>query len=206
VQATRRAILSILKKTGQASVDELGRRLGLTSMCVRQHLAILERDRLIRSHEERQKLGRPRLVYTLTEHAEEFFPKNYSQLLDWILDEIKGGDGLENIESLFDRLAERMANQFQSEIADKPLRERMAAICAEMNVAGSLAEWEERDGTYCLHEHNCRYHSVAAKHPDICRMELSFLRRVLDAEVTMVECLLHDGPRCSYVIRPRPVG
>ena len=175
-------------------------------MCIRQHLAILERDRLIRSQEERQKLGRPRLVYTLTEQAEELFPKNYGMLLDWILDEIKRLDGREKMDLVYDRLAERMATQLQDAVTDKPLREKVALLCDQMNLAGSLAEWEEADGSFLLHEHNCRYHSVAVRHRDLCKIEHKFLTRVLDAEVTMVQCLLRDGPRCSYVIRPRPIA
>ncbi|MCL5961198.1 MAG: ArsR family transcriptional regulator [Chloroflexi bacterium] len=202
MQLTRQEILNILKMKGRASVDELGKQLGLTSMCIRQHLAILERDQLISSHEQRQKLGRPRLIYSLTEQAEDLFPKSYGQLLDWILEDIKTLDGKDKVDAVFDRLAERMARQFQETVGDKPFREKVIALCEQMNSSGSLAEWEEKEGEYILREHNCRYHSVALKHPDICRIEHGFLGKVFDADIRMVECLLNDGPRCTYIIRP----
>ena len=186
-------------------MDDLSKQLGLTSMCVRQHLAILERDQLITSQEQRQKVGRPRLLYTLTSHAEALFPKSYHHLLEWMLDEIKGHDGTEKAHAVYDRLAERIARQLQEAVGIKPLREKVAAVCEEMNSTGSLAEWEEIDGGFLVREYNCRYHSVALKHPDLCRIEQSVLTRVLGADVKMVECLLRDSTCCTYFIRPQPI-
>ncbi|MBI4299956.1 MAG: DeoR family transcriptional regulator, partial [Chloroflexi bacterium] len=44
MQSTRGHIVELLKRHGGATVDELSKVLGLASMTIRQHLAILERD------------------------------------------------------------------------------------------------------------------------------------------------------------------
>lgn len=200
LQTTRQEILDILKKNGRASVDELAKRLGLTAMCIRQHLSVLERDALVTAYEERRKLGRPRHIYTLTERAEELFPRSYHVLLEWILDEIEAMDGQEKIAALVDRLAERMARQYTEELQGKSLEEKVAKMAEMLSEAGSLAEWAKVDGGYVLHEHNCRYYRVALRHRQICKLELLFLSKVLETEVTMAQCLLDEGPRCTYLI------
>ncbi len=200
LQTTRQEILDILKKRGRASVDELAGHLGLTAMCIRQHLSVLERDALVVAHEERQKLGRPRYIYTLTERAEELFPRSYHVLLEWVLDEIEAMDGQEKIAQLVDRLADRLARQYSEEMKDKSLEEKVARMAELLSEAGSLAAWDKANGGYVLHEHNCRYHRVALRHRQICKLELIFLSKLFGVDVRMTECLLDEGPRCTYLI------
>lgn len=200
MQATRQEILDILKRRGSASVDELARDLGLTSMCIRQHLSVLERDALVMSHEERQRLGRPRNIYALTERAEELFPRSYHLLLDWVLEEIEAMDGEDKIKQLVERLANRLYRQHAIEMNGKNLEEKVASLAGLLSNAGSLADWEKTADGYLLHEHNCRYHRVALRHRQICRLELLFLGKLFGTEVEMSECLLDEGPRCTYKI------
>lgn len=200
LQTTRQEILDILKKKGRASVDELANRLGLTAMCIRQHLSVLERDALVVAHEERQKLGRPRRIYTLTDYGEELFPRSYHVLLDWVLEEIEAMDGEEKIVRLVDRLADRMARQYSEGLKDKSLEQKVARMAELLSEAGSLAEWEKANGGYVLQEHNCRYYRVALRHRQICKLELLFLSKLFGTDVKMTECLLDEGPRCTYLI------
>ncbi|MBI4319590.1 MAG: helix-turn-helix domain-containing protein [Chloroflexi bacterium] len=202
MQTTRQEILDILKRKERASVDELAKLLKLTSMCIRQHLSILERDDLVASREERQRLGRPKRVYSLTDEAEHLFPKSYHLLLDLILEEIERLDGREKLVLIFQRLAERMAKVHRDELSEKPLAQRVAKVAQILTDGGSLAEWEKCDGGYVLREHNCRYYHTALKHRSICSLELVFLRHLLGTDVELVECLLESGPRCTYLVKP----
>ncbi len=201
MQTTRQEILDILKRNGKASVDELARVLQVPSMCIRQHLSVLERDALVVSREERQRLGRPRRLYSLTEQAEELFPKSYHLLLGWILEEIEAMDGREKVVLMFHRLAERMARLHTEAMGAKPLEERVASVAQILSAEGSLAEWEKREDGYLLHEHNCRFYQAALKHRQICGLELAFLSKLMGADVKMLDCLLEAGPRCTYLIR-----
>ena len=62
MQKTRESIVQILKKRGQATVDELSRELGLTSVTVRHHIEILRQEGVVDSPEplRRSGPGRPR--------------------------------------------------------------------------------------------------------------------------------------------------
>ena len=80
MQATRQQILDYLRRNGRATVKDLDVHLGLTSTGVRQHLTVLEREGFVEAHEERGRVGRPALVYRLTETGDALYPKKYDQL------------------------------------------------------------------------------------------------------------------------------
>src|SRR5437773_9116710 len=89
LQSTRQQILEYIQRHGRATVKELGAIIGLTSTGIRQHLTVLERDGLVDAREERGRVGRPTLVYSLTERADVLFPKRYDMLANVILEEIR---------------------------------------------------------------------------------------------------------------------
>ena len=65
--ATRRGdakerLLHSLKTKGSQTATALARRMGVTPMAIRQHLAALETERLVTFHDERGRVGRPRRV------------------------------------------------------------------------------------------------------------------------------------------------
>ena len=55
----------LLRNKGGATVDELGQGLGVTRTAIRQHLASLMRDGLIRPGETRASGGRPKQLFVL---------------------------------------------------------------------------------------------------------------------------------------------
>ncbi len=100
MQSTRQQILEYLQRQGRATVKELGKLLGLTSTGIRQHLTVLERDGLVDTHEKRGRVGRPTLVYSLTEKADALFPKTYDALASVLLEEIRSSQGNERLYGL----------------------------------------------------------------------------------------------------------
>jgi predicted transcriptional regulator len=72
---TRENILLLLKKKGPMSVNELKKELNITRSAIRQHLISLEGKGLIDHAVKRQSIGRPTLLYKLTEKAEDFSNK-----------------------------------------------------------------------------------------------------------------------------------
>ena len=111
MQSTRQEILEILKEEKQATVEDLAERLELTPMTIRHHLNVLQAQNLVATTTVRrsQKVGRPRLVYTLTEAADDLFPQSYGELARHLVSEIKDTLGPEETEAVFRRIAERVA-------------------------------------------------------------------------------------------------
>src|SRR5437588_10475712 len=73
--STRREILSLIKRNGPMTVQELSRRLEITPMGVRQHLAILERDGVIASDGIRRGQGRRSRLYDISSEAHNAVPR-----------------------------------------------------------------------------------------------------------------------------------
>ena len=78
---TRQQILLLLRRKGPMTAGELSDDLGIGSVGVRQHLALLERDGLVQTSGVRRSVGRPSHLYALTAAAEALFPKAYDHLL-----------------------------------------------------------------------------------------------------------------------------
>lgn len=200
MQATRKEILDILRKEGHGTVDSLARQLSLTSTCVRQHLTVLEREQLITGQQERRKLGRPQFVYTLTESADDLFPKSYHLLTTWLLDEIKAVDGGNKTKQLLDRMARRWAETLAPQVSGHTVEEKVKGLVALLRAEGHLVEWEKAENGVFIYEYDCRFQRVAQSHPEICSLESTMLTQILGTPVNCTECLMDGQGRCAYGI------
>lgn len=202
--STRRAILDILKRCGNLTVDQLSSHLGITPMGVRQHLAILEKDGLVQAGVQRGGMGRPSYLYGLTDKARNQFPNNYQSFAVGLLEDIRALAGEEMVEALFRRRTERLEESYRRRIGGKTLAERVAELAGILESNGSMASWEQIDaGTFMVTEHNCAIHAVAASYPAACRYELELFERVLDADIERLACQTEGGLACQYIVRQR---
>lgn len=203
---TRHQILATLRKKGPKKTHELAEVLGITDMGVRRHLNTLERDRLVRAKTVRQSVGRPTYVYSLTEHAESAFPKNYADISLDVLNDIYDLQGPEMIDELFLRRAKRLESKYKERIGQRTsLEELVDELTRIQEERGYMAEWsgDESGRQFWITEHNCPIHAVAHRYTEACSSELALFRAVLDAEVEQLECKAKGGERCVYVVRPK---
>jgi len=202
MQTTRQQILEYLQRHGRATVKELGQLLRLTSTGIRQHLTVLERDGLVLAREERGRVGRPTLVYTLTEKAEALFPKSYDELATALLEEIRASEGSERLYQLLQRVAQRMAESFWERVQGKSLAQRVKETALILQEQGCLVDWEQRDGEFFLHEFTCPFSKVAKQDSSVCTLHLELVRLLTAADTRLVRSLLRSERACTYRIRP----
>ena len=202
MQTTRQQILDYLQRHGRATVKELGQLLRLTSTGIRQHLTVLERDGLVLAREERGRVGRPTLVYTLTEKAEALFPKSYDELATALLEEIRASEGSERLYQLLQRVAQRMAETFWERVQGKSLDQRVKETALILQEQGCLVDWEQRDGEFFLHEFTCPFSKVAKQDSSVCTLHLELVRLLTAADTRLVRSLLRSERACTYRIRP----
>lgn len=200
---TRGEILTLIKRRGPLTVQELSRQLAITPMGVRQHLAILERDGQVRSDGVRRGQGRPSRVYNLTPEGDKVFPRTYEQVATALLEDVRALDGDAKVTALFEHRRRRLLEQYRVRLAGKNLGERVAALAEIRNEEGFLAEAERRDkDTFVLVEHNCPIRSVAGAYSQVCACEIALFADALGAEVSRTDHILAGAPRCRYVITP----
>jgi len=101
---------------------------------------------------------------------------------------------------------DKQVAQYQLQLAGcVGLGERVDGLARLRDQAGYLAECSDAgDGAFLLTEANCAVHRVAERHPVVCAIELSLLRRVLgpDVEVTRMSHTMAGDGACTYCIRP----
>ncbi|MBH0328635.1 transcriptional regulator [Brevibacillus brevis] len=200
--STRDQILHMLKVKGSLPVSDMAVELGITEMAVRRHLNTLERDNLIKSTLVRQAMGRPTNVYSLSQEADELFPRNYSHLTLDFLQDIKEIDGLSKIEMLFRRRENRLEETYRSYMQGD-LENRVSKLAELQNDKGYMVEWEkdENGDGYRIQEFNCPISQVAREFNQACSCELSLFRRVLKANVEQTTCMAKGGDKCVFHIK-----
>ena len=204
IPESRQKILLHLKRHGEAGTDELARAVGITVQGTRQHLMALERDGLLQHRQQRDGLGRPRHLYTLTPAGDTLFPRNYADLTNELLEYVEEEDPA-LLERIFDRRSQRRLQQAQARTAGLPFPEKVRVIAEILDEDGYLADFRRcDDGTYVITEHNCAVLSVALKYGHACGSELAFLQAALpEAEVTRIAHRIKGGHVCAYHVQPR---
>src|SRR5438876_4573911 len=99
---TRRAIVKLLKTEGALTSSELAARLGVTAMAIRQHLYILQSERLVSSEDRPVPLGRPAKYWQLTGEANRLFPDAYAELSVALIDAMNDAFGPSGIERVLE--------------------------------------------------------------------------------------------------------
>jgi predicted ArsR family transcriptional regulator len=208
MQSTKQGILAYLKRSGGASIDSLAREFGLAKMTVRQHLAALERDRIVASHEERGKTGRPHLVYTLTDAGQERFPRRYERLAELALqevalldsDEIAGLSATEKKRLLLVKMAERVYREHEERVREKDLPDRVRIVTDILREEGGFAEWTASERGFEIADHNCVYRRVVESHPDLCDWHVSLLGKLLGNDVQCSQFMSRGADSCRFVV------
>ena len=201
MQRTRRQIVDCIKLKGSMSIDQLGGELGVMPVTIRAHVNVLERDHLLQGSERRTgRAGRPCRVYSLTEEAQELFPHSYDRLATSILDNIKELQGEETVARVVEKVGEAMAEAHADRIQGKDMDGKVEEATQILNREGCLATWEKRGDKYVITAHNCPYLHVAEHSPEVCEMEVTFLKKALSAQVRLVSSVVSGDSNCVFNI------
>jgi predicted ArsR family transcriptional regulator len=192
---TRDRILVLLRRHGRLSAPGLAELLQLTSVGVRRHLALLERDGLVVSATEKPKRGRPTAVYRLTDAGLETFPRHYDEVAREALAFLKDRDAATLAQFLAWR-NERLAASYAGRVDGATLAERTDALAEVLNEQGFMAEVEPAEGILRLCQHNCTVEHLATELPDLCASEAELFERLLKAPVERESTIVDGAVRC----------
>ena len=178
-------------------------------MAVRQHLAVLEGEKLVDFTDERRKVGRPARLWRLTSAADDRFPDGHAELAVGMLQAIQSAFGEQGLERLTKERTRQQVASYRARMpgSDAPLEERLAILARIRREEGYLAESRRRrDGTLQLVQNHCSIAKAARLCTKLCGGELSLFRQVLgdDVSVERMEHILSGDRCCSYRISDRP--
>jgi predicted ArsR family transcriptional regulator len=199
LESTRGRIVALLRES-ERTVNELAGALGLTANAIRNHLASLERDGLVRRQGVRRGAYKPHTTYALTPDAEHLFPRPYEPLLRALLDAMADRLPPEAADETARAAGHRLAANYPPAPPGSGPRERAARAVAVLADFGGHAAIEDRNGALAVRSADgCPLAAVVAGHPEVCRLMETVLSDV--AGVAMREtCQRGDAPKCSFQV------
>lgn len=158
-RTTRGALLRrLLHRKEGMSIDELAASLGISRGTVQQHLALLEREGLVKVTVRRRSAGRPSRVFRLTDAGYESFPRRYDLLSTRTLQAMREMVGEKGLDRLFESVAGSLGEEFLPRVHAAPPSRRVEAVVAIMNELGYDAE--ACDDGQTIQAVNCIYHHL----------------------------------------------
>lgn len=203
MKSTRDRILQTLLHQPRASINKLAEAVGINPISVRHHLTNLQMEGLVDAQEERHGVGRPRLVYVLTEEGMEHFPTRYLRLTTRLLAQMKESMPQPTVSKLFTQVAEDLAAEYAGQLKGLSMEERLKTVKELMAEEGFSVEWEKTEDGYLIHEITCPYFQIGQNHPEVCTVDQTLISRMLAVPASKVECILSGSAHCTYVVHPK---
>lgn len=201
-------LLHLLKTKGPEGAAGLAKRLGVTPMAVRQHLAALLEGGLVAFEDESGRVGRPRRIWRVTEAADARFPDSHAELAVGMIDSVRAAFGAQGIERLLAERTRRQAAAYRARMPapSAPLERRVAELAKIRREEGYMAEsGREPDGSLRLVENHCPICAAARACVGLCAGELALFQEILGPHVKIEreEHILAGARRCRYRIEPQ---
>ncbi len=202
MKSTRDKMLQILLRQPRSTINELAEAVGINPISVRHHLTNLQVEGLVSAEEERHGVGRPRLVYFLTESGMERFPTHYLRLTSRLLDQLKESLPEPLVSKLFLEIANNMAGDYTKQMKGLSMEERLELAKTLLAEEGFTIEWEKAGEQYKIHEITCPYLQIGQNHPEVCTVDQTLISRMLALPAEKVQCILSGDAHCTYVVQP----
>lgn len=205
MKSTRDRILQTLLHQPRRTINELANAVNIHPISARHHLTNLQMEGLVTADEERHGVGRPRLVYFLTEDGMEKFPTRYLRLTTRLLAQMKETMPAPVVSKLFSQIAEDMASDYTDQVKDLSMEERLDFVKALLAEEGFTVDWEKQGDQYHIHEISCPYYQIGINHPEVCTVDQALISKMLALPAEKVQCILNGGAHCTYVVQPAQI-
>jgi len=190
----------MLENKDGVTIDDLSKTLNISRNAVRQHLALMERDGLIKQLGARPSKGRPEFLYGLGAKGKEAFPRRYSwfsELLMTTLFKEVGSDGLNaRIAAMGENVAKDLLDRQRPLESTKDAVKELNKLMIELGYSSKVKMG--KDGELALEASNCVFHDLAAKHPEVCQFDLALISTFTNAKICHEECMVRGGKVCRF--------
>ena len=201
---TKRRIVRLLKTEGPLDAGTLAERIGVSAMAIRQHLYLLQDEKMVTAKERPVPMGRPAKYWELTRKADRLFPDAYAELSVSLIDSLNDAFGAEGLEKILERRTARQRASYSARVSSNmPLRRKLQTLAEIRTDEGYMAEVRsEGAGQYLFIENHCPICAAASSCTGLCANELSLFKSILGpgTRVERVEHILAGGRRCAYKV------
>jgi DeoR family transcriptional regulator, suf operon transcriptional repressor len=213
VESTRDQILRQIRGHREMTVAQLAEGLKLSPQAVRRHLDGLRADALIDVRQERHGVGRPSLVFFVTDRGEEMGGRTYVQLLSRMFrhlekldaSHVSGATGRQVVDQVFSGIAEEVAADHRAEVRGETLGQRIEEASRALNQEGIVDGWEKEGDAFHLVNGDCPYLKLAEMSDAACSADRHSIELLVGAHVEQTRRIVDGAPCCEYIVRPQPV-
>ena len=195
---TRDKVLEALASLQSASINQLAQEVKVNPITIRHHLNNLEAEGLISHVEVRHGVGRPRLVYRLTELGSQRFPVSFMRLTGNLLDSIESIYGPDAPRQALEMVGKTMAEFYRENLPVGSTEDRLNQLSSLMAQEGFNLEWRLRDNLVTIRNTNCPYHQLSRTHPEVCQLDHTLFSRLLEKDLDFQGCISGDKSECIF--------
>ncbi|MAT71500.1 MAG: ArsR family transcriptional regulator [Planctomycetaceae bacterium] len=192
------AVIDWLRRQQTGTVHSLAERFGVTATAMRQRLVRLMDEGLIERHSEAAGRGRPTHWYRLTPAGWKSGGNNYEELAVALWQEIRAVGDPEIRRGLLQRIATRLAEQFQGKISGESAEERLASLAMLMAEKQIPVEVDHQGGLPVIHALACPFPDLAEHDRGVCAVEKMVFSELVGDGVTLSACRLDGADCCSF--------
>jgi len=199
-KSQRLEIINKLKRTQGLSVGELAEHLGMSYMGVKQHCVDLEAEGYLDTWRRAKGIGRPELLYRLTERAHDLFPTESNGMTITLLENAKALYGPSAPEKLLFSVFQKKSEAYMAKVRGETVAERAGKLTRVRDSEGYMAELEHDAAFIRIVEHHCPIHDLLKAFPIVARLEAELFTRVLGAAVQREEAHASGLYRCVFTL------
>lgn len=189
----------LLKNKAGMTADELSVQLTITRNAVRQHLAALENDGLVKKSVTRASGGRPEQLYVLTDKGNECFPRHYAWFAQLLIQSVQQESGAEGLSERLSTMGAQVGKQLRVQYPELVSRgEKTQKLSEVMDQLGYNARSASGEKVEVIEADNCVFHTLALMNPIICKFDLALLSAFTDSAVDHQECMAKGGNICRF--------
>jgi predicted ArsR family transcriptional regulator len=196
--ATRTRLIEQLR-LGCNTIEGLAAALGITDNAVRFHIATLERTEIIhRAGTVRDgRVGKPAVVYELTDFGEELQSRAYAPVLTACVEELATHMSEQQLLAFMRDVGLRLAANVAKPDGDLDSKVRNATEILEA-LGGKISITSSSAGTV-IQGHACPIASAVVRQPVTCTVIQTLLDELLGLPVTEL-CNHTERPRCKFLV------
>jgi predicted ArsR family transcriptional regulator len=187
-RSARLRVLNELKRTQGLCVADLAERMGMSYMGAKGVCLDLEKRGLLDTWRQPQKVGRPHLLYRLTQRAHDLFPTESNMLTLETLEAARKLFGTTAPDKLLLVVYQRRAEHYQAKLKGETVAERAKWLARLRDHDGYMAECEaDENGVLRIVEHHSPVLDILREYPLVAKLEAEMFQRLLGVAVEREE-------------------
>ena len=204
-RGSAREILLTLKNDGVQSTKWLAQAMNMTVPGVRQHLHLLENQKLVKHYFQTQGVGRPAQMWQLSAEGHASFPDGHASALVELIESVCIQLGEPALDSVLEHSYQKTLSHYLAQLSElDDVESKLQALIKIRVNEGYMSSLEKLgDGEWLLIENHCPVCTAAKVCVGFCENELKLFRACIGnlVNIERSEYLFEGGRRCTYHVQ-----